>query len=509
MSNLLLEILSEEIPAKMLTKATAAFADTLKQELAEIAFAEVQHMQTYNSPRRITICCSLLEKSCEVQEVRGPKVSADTKAIGGFLKKHNLQNISQLEARGEFYFHKPVINSQDNKLTIAQSIKSALEKFTWKKSMRWGTETIRWVRPIRSILCILNGEALPVQFGSIKSGITTKGHRFMHNKVITITNIADYHAFLKDAYVEVNQETRRASILEQIENLIRDLGLKLRVDEALLEEVTNLVEWPVVMLSQIPEHLMSLPHEVLIITLRENQKYLLLEDASRKLAPYFIIVANVIAKDGGTKIIEGNQRVLQARLYDAVFFYKQDQETKLTSRLEQLKTVAYHAKIGSIYDRVQTTKQLCAQLAPLFGVANDLAMQVAELAKADLTTSMVKEFPELQGVMGYYYALNDGLPEQVARAIGDHYKPRGPSDSTPVSSLGRLIALADKLDIIKQLFAVDIKPTGSKDPFALRRCAIGAIRLIKDQGLVLEDVLIKLELKQDVTDFILERQKFM
>jgi glycyl-tRNA synthetase beta chain len=508
MSTLLLEVLSEEIPAKMLSKGTEALVQLVRHELQVVAGAAIGDITAYNSPRRIAVHCKDITISDRPVEVRGPKINATVQAIEGFAKKYNT-DITQLKIVNDTYFYSASLNAAEQGLKIAQALQSVLEKFTWPKSMRWGTEIIRWVRPIRSIICIMDGKVLPLQLGSIKAGNTTKGHMFMRNESFVVTDEAAYYALLKAAYVMADPLERRDAIIAQVNKLTAGLGLKLREDERLLEEVTNLVEWPIALLAPIPTHFMQLPPEILILTIREHQKYLLLETEDGSLAPYFIVVANVITQDGGRSILQGNLRVLQARLYDASFFYKQDQLIKLTDRLEQLKNIAYHAQIGSVFDKIVSTKRLCSELATWFGVSPEVATRVCFLAKADLTTNIVKEFPELQGVMGYYYALLEGEPLEVAKAIGEHYKPRGPSDSLPTSNLGRLISLADKLDTIEQLFSINIKPTGSKDPFALRRCAIGVIRIIEAQGLDLDKVLSKLDLRADVRDFILERMKFM
>lgn len=506
MSELLLEILSEEIPARMINDAAYKMAELMQSELNELACIRCK-TASYGSPRRIALVFSDIEIEVNNEVIRGPKTSAPAAAILGFLKKYNLSDTSQLQTQGEFYTYTKHREVDALPELIAKAVENALMKFVWPKSMRWGENEIRWVRPIHSILCILDGKVLPVAFGPIKASNTTRGHRYLNDHSIVIDSSVDYLQKLQAAYVQVDYAQRRRNIEMQIQNIL-PVGLSLRPDEELLKEVTNLVEWPVVMLGTIADNLMELPPEVLIITLRENQKYLLLNDRDGNLAPYFIIVSNIPGKQGGGQIIDGNQKVLQARLYDAIFFYRQDKKETLGSRVPFLNKLMYHADIGSVYDKVQTTAQMACKLALFFDVSTELTEQAVQLAKADLVTNMVKEFPELQGVMGYYYALNEGIDHQIAVAIKEHYKPRGPSDEVPGTSLGRLISLADKLDSIQQLFAVGIKPTSSKDPFALRRAAIGSIRILQEQGLDLE-VLQQLGLSEEVVGFVLERLKFM
>jgi len=507
MAELLLEILSEEMPARMVLDGVEKLDVLLQKELAEIASVSVGKVERYSSPRRIALLYSDVVENLSGEEVRGPKVDAPEAAISGFLRKYGLSGVDQLEVRSGMYIYHMLRKEGGLPDLASQAVQRALEKLVWPKSMRWGSYDIKWVRPIHSIICIFDGKVLPVKFGHITAGAVTKGHRYLADENVVINNVDAYASKLRKMHVEVDYDRRKQLILDQINGII-PTGLRLKWDEKLLEEVTNLVEFPFVMLGDISSNLMKLPPEVLIITLKENQKYLLLEDVNGDLAPYFIIVSNIPGKNKGEEIVAGNQRVLQARLYDAIFFYEQDKKETLASRVLQLKSLAYHAEIGSVYDKMQGVVDMACSLTPLFNIAPELATQAATLAKADLVTNMVKEFPELQGVMGYYYALNEGLGQELAMAIKEHYKPQGPSDAVPSTPLGRLIALADKLDSIKQLFAIGIKPTSSKDPFALRRAAIGSLRILQEQEVDAME-LHKLGLGSEVVEFVLERLKFM
>jgi glycyl-tRNA synthetase beta chain len=428
-------------------------------------------------------------------------------AIDGFLRKYKLDDATGLIQKDGTYFHQIDRSHIPMETLLSQALERCLLKITWPKSMRWGSHTTKWVRPIHSILCLLDNKILPIKFGHITASNTTCGHRFLGDGIITVTNIDQYPNQLVAAHVIPSFEDRIESIMSQIKQQM-PAGLKLKMDTKLLEEVANLVEKPFVIIGDIPDNLMKLPPEVLIITLKENQKYLLLETAEGKLAPYFIIVANIPSPEGNNEILIGNKRVLQARLYDAMFFYEQDQKLPLKSRITQLKELTYHADIGSVYNKVASAIEIANLLAPKFSLDQELVEETMWLAKTDLLTNMVREFPELQGIMGYYYSVAENLDSKIALAIKEQYKPQGPADEVPSTDLGRLIALADKLDILKQLFALGIRPTGSKDPFALRRAAIGSIRILQTQQIDLS-ILMDIGLNPEVIAFILERTKFM
>lgn len=506
MFKLLIEILSEEMPARMIIKGAEKLDKLLQTELMESASLETLKSNIYHTPRRICFAYQLQENQ-EDELIRGPRETAPQNAIDGFLKKYKLSNTDELKLVDGFYYHKIVKEKVNIKNATKKSVEIALHKMVWPKSMRWGNNEIKWIRPIHSMISILDGEVLPVEFGPVIASNKTYGHRFLAGKAININTEAEYVQLLQKAFVVVSYEQRKNSILSQINKIIPS-GIKLQQDEDLLSEVTNLVEWPVVMLGHIPPNLMKLPSEVLKISLREHQKYLLLEKENGELAPYFIIVSNVHGKNNGEKIIAGNQKVLQARLYDAEFFYEQDKKENYKIRIEKLKSLTYHDEIGSVYDKVKSMAALAEKLAPWFNIEGKEAKEISWLVKNDLVSLMVKEFPELQGVMGYYYALHNNMPISVALAIKDHYKPQGPSDSLPSTSLGKLIAMADKLDNLQQLFSIGIKPTSTKDPFALRRAAIGVIRILTDQKIPLGK-LEELNLSDELINFITERKKNM
>ncbi|MBC7136724.1 MAG: glycine--tRNA ligase subunit beta, partial [Oceanibaculum nanhaiense] len=382
----------------------------------------------------------------------------------------------------------------------------AIRKLPWPKSMIWGETDFRWVRPMHSILCLFNGQELPGRLDlgggrEILFGDRTHGHRFLAPAALAVDNVEDYKAKLLAAKVILDPAERRASILQQAEALAANAGLVLKQDDGLLDEVTGLVEWPVALMGRIDEAFMDVPPEVLTTSMRAHQKYFAVETKSGDLAPHFIVISNMQPSDGGAVIVGGNERVLRARLSDAKFFWDQDRKHTLASRLPALANITFHAKLGTLADKVGRVRKLASYLAALIpGADAKLADSAAELAKADLVTGMVGEFPELQGIMGRYYARHDGEDEAVAQAIADHYSPLGPSDRCPTAPNAVAVALADKLDTLVGFFAIDEKPTGSKDPYALRRAALGIIRLIVENGLrlSLEAVFAKAGAKSDV-----------
>lgn len=347
--------------------------------------------------------------------------------------------------------------------------------------MRWGSGDTVWVRPLHSILCIFDGKIVPVEFAGVKAGSVTYSHRFLSPKAITISKAGDYESALRSAKVIANRDERKAEIKKQMEKAAK--GFSVKDDEYLLEEVTGLVEWPVVLMGNIDKQFMDLPPEVLSTVMKKHQKYFSLADKSGKLAPHFLTVANMEAKDGGKAIVAGNERVLRARFSDARFFWDQDRKKKLDEWAAGLKDVTFHAKLGTVADKVARIEALALQLADYAKADKKLVQQAACLCKADLVTGMVGEFAELQGVMGRYYALAQGEKPEVADAVRDHYKPQGPTDSVPSSPVSICVALADKLDTLVSMFAIGEKPTGSKDPFALRRAALGIIRIILENNL--------------------------
>ena len=520
MSELLLELFSEEIPARMQKRASEDL-QRLVTDALKAAGVTGANARAFATPRRLALVIdSLPDKTPDVKEERkGPKVGAPQQAIDGFLRAAGLTSIDQAtvqeDKKGAFYLAVTEKPGRDMADLIAEIVPEVIRNFPWPKSMRWGTGTLRWVRPLHSILCILDGKVVPIEFEGISSDSMTYGHRFMSPDGFNVKSFAEYEEKLKEAKVILDPQKRIDEIREVALFLAQEAGLHLVEDEALLQEVAGLVEWPVPLMGRIDDEFMSVPQEVLTSTMRANQKYFALvtpfettaaqspqgEDKENKphpeeaqsavskdggvtggkLAPNFIVVANIAAHDGGEAIVNGNERVLRARFADARFLWDQDRKQTLTSRLPKLQEVVFHAKLGSVHDKAMRIGKLARELAAYVPGADAEKAQIAgELCKADLTTGMVGEFPELQGLMGAYYARNDGLDSDIAQAIAEHYSPLGPTDDVPASALGKVVALADKLDTLAGFWAIDEKPTGSKDPFALRRSSLGVIRIVLD-----------------------------
>lgn len=494
MSELLLELLSEEIPARMQARAAEDLKRLVTDRLAE-ARLSFRTAAAYVTPRRLALVVEGLpaQQPDLTDERKGPRVGAPEQAIQGFLKSAGLESLDQCEQRdtgkGMFWF--AVIRKQ-GRPTVAvlpSLVSEAVAALSWPKSMRWADHEFRWVRPLHRILAIFDGAVLDgaLSLGggaSIPFEGATRGHRFLGPGDIAVTRFADYKAKLYDAKVVLDPADRRAAIRAQADRLAAGEGLTVKADEALLEEVVGLVEWPVVLMGRIDESFMGLPPEVLTTAMRAHQKYFSLLDGEGRLAPCFLVVSNMETADGGRAIVAGNERVLKARLADAKFFWDQDRKTKLEERVPALQDIVFHAKLGTVRQKVDRIQTLAAQLAPLVpGADLDQVRRAALLAKADLTTGMVGEFPELQGIMGRYYALEEGERPAVAEAIAEHYAPLGPNDRCPVAPVSVAVALADKIDTLVGFFAIDEKPTGSKDPYALRRAALGVIRLIVENRL--------------------------
>lgn len=491
MAELLLELFSEEIPARMQAKA----ADDLKQLTAarlqelQVSFAEIH---AYVTPRRLAlqIVGLPLMQQDTVVEKKGPKVGAPEGAINGFLKSVSM-TLDQLEIRstdkGDFYFSQQEQKGVATALLLSRALEEVISSFSWPKSMKWGNSTIRWVRPLQNILCIFNNEILPVTFGLLVSNNISFGHRFLSDGSFTVSSFAEYQEKLRAAFVVLDREERKTIIQEGAAALAAAKGFTILQDQGLLEEVTGLVEWPVVLMGAIDAQFMHVPKEVLSVSMRSHQKYFSVENAEGQLAPHFITVANMASTDGGKKIIAGNERVLRARLSDARFFWEQDRKKTLEERIPLLEKVVFHTKLGTILDKAQRMEKLAAYIASYLVDSGmqpadpALAARAALLCKTDLVSEMVLEFPELQGVMGGYYAENDQEPRAVQHAIFHHYRPLGPNDTLPENNpIAMAVALADKIDTLVGLFAIGEKPTGSKDPFALRRAALGVIRILSE-----------------------------
>lgn len=493
MAELLLELLSEEIPARMQARAAEDLERLVTDGLTKVGL-DFSAAESFATPRRLALVVDgLPEQQPDVKEERkGPRVGSPDQAINGFLKSAGLKSLDQCEIRevkgNEFYFAVSEKKGGKTAEILPGVLLAAIGALAWPKSMRWGDGATRYVRPLHSILAVFNGKFLKGAFdlggAELAFGAVTHGHRFLAPKGFRVTDFADYHKKLRNAFVILDAVERREIIASDADKLAAKAGLRLRDDPGLLDEVAGLVEWPVVLLGGIDAEFMDVPPEILTTAMRSHQKYFALEDKSGNFAPNFIVVANMTAEDGGKAIVAGNERVLRARLSDARFFWDQDRKATLASRVPALNDVVFHAKLGSLGDKVDRVAALAVEIAGRIpGADTDRVRSAARLAKADLTTEMVGEFPELQGVMGRYYAAGDGENEDVATAIAEHYSPLGPTDVCPTAPVSVAVALADKIDTLVGFWAIDEKPTGSKDPYALRRAAQGVIRLILENGL--------------------------
>ena len=487
MAELLLELFSEEIPARMQTRAREDLARLLAKALGE-AGLEHKEIKTFATPRRLAaVVDGLPSRSPEVREERkGPRIDGPDAAIKGFLKSAGLTSVDQAEKRedkkGAFYVALLERPGRATEEVVAEIVPEIVKSFPWPKSMRWGNGRLRWVRPLHSILCLLDGKTVEFEIDGIESGKKTSGHRFMAPEPFNVKSFKDYVKKLREAKVILDGDERARLVLDGARALAKKEKLALVEDEALLAENAGLTEWPVVLMGSFDEAFLSVPPEVLATSMKANQKCFSLRKKGGALANRFILVANLKAKDGGKAIVAGSERVIAARLADAKFFFDQDRKVMLPDRVPKLKEITFHEKLGSQYDRIQRVRLLAREIAPLVGADPDLAERAAILSKADLVSLMVGEFPELQGVMGRYYALDQQENPSVADAIAAHYKPLGPSDEVPREKVAIALALADKLDMLVGFWAIDEKPTGSKDPYALRRAALGVIRIVVENG---------------------------
>ncbi len=530
MSELLLELFSEEIPAGMQARAgedlQRLVCDGLKA--AGIDFGEARN---FAGPRRLTLVVDgLPDKSPDVSDERkGPRVGAPDKAIEGFLRGAGLKSVDEAEVvtdekKGDFYVARIEKKGRATSDVIAELVPAAIRQFPWAKSQRWGAGRLRWVRPLHSILCVLGGRTVAFDVDGIASGNETRGHRFMAPGAFGVKDFADYEEKLRKAHVILDGRERQKIILKGARAAAKKASLELVEDDALLAEAAGLVERPVVLMGTFDEAFLDVPPEVIITAIRKHQKCFSLRQPSSPspltgegrgggdpvktrggesglsaklpptpdpsppggggaLANRFILVSNLIAQDGGKAITQGNERVVRARLSDAKFFWDQDRKVKLEDRLPELEGIIFHEKLGTQAERVERLKGLARELAPIVGADPDKAERAAQLCKADLVTDMVGEFPDLQGLMGKYYALDQGEDASVAAAIEEHYRPQGPNDAVPKDPVSIAVALADKLDILVGFWAIDEKPTGSKDPYALRRAALGVIRIVLENEL--------------------------
>jgi glycyl-tRNA synthetase beta chain len=488
MPELLLELLSEEIPARMQERAAADLAELVGRSLNEADLGH-ERIDAYATPRRLALRAQGLPamQADVTVEKRGPRVGAPQAALDGFIASLGVSDYTleeRKDRKGLVYLARYRRAGQPTSDVLAALLGAILHRFPWPKSMRWGSYGIRWVRPLRGILCLFDGEVVPLDFGPLRAGAATRGHRFLAPAPIEVRDFGDYRRKLAAAYVRLDGAERRRVIATEAARVVHEENLRLRDDPTLLTEVAGLVEWPVVLLGRIDRRFMELPEEILVTAMRQHQRYLAVEDRRGCLAPRFVAVANIPAADGGQVIVAGNERVLRARLWDAQFFWEQDRKRPLVSRVPNLDGVVFHARLGSLgakAARLESLARWVAQWVP--GAPTDLAARAGLLCKADLVTGMVGEFPELQGIMGRYYASHNGERPEVADSIGEHYAPQGPNDRCPSAPVSVAVALADKLDTLVGFFAIGEKPTGSRDPFALRRAALGAIRLILDNRL--------------------------
>ncbi len=489
MAEFLLEILSEEIPSSMQKHAAADLKRLIFSGLKD-AGLEFSNADSLTTPRRLVIVVNGLpvNQPDVYVEKKGPSVSAPEEALAGFLKGNGLKTIDDAEIRelpkGQFYFSVIKKNGQATIEILKIIVLNALRAITWPKSMRWGNEPQRWVRPIQSILCLFESTVVAFDFAGVESGNETYGHRFLSSGPLQIKEYADYREQLLTAKIMLDPVDRTKLIYDAAFKLAEAEGLVIKDDPGLLEEVTGLVEWPIVYMGSIDDAFMDVPPEALISSMRKHQKYFSCLDKVGNLSTRFVVVANTEASDGGKQIIAGNERVLRARLSDAKFFFDYDRKTSLVSKAPKLKDRIFHAKLGSLDEKMGRVKTLAVDIAShVPGADKDMVRAASNLAKADLATGMVSEFPDLQGIIGRYYALYDGESIEVADAIAEHYSPVGPNDKCPSKPVSVCIALADKLDTLVGFFAIDEKPTGSKDPYALRRAALGIIRLILENNL--------------------------
>jgi glycyl-tRNA synthetase beta chain len=484
MPQLLIELFSEEVPARMQAGA-ARDLERMAAERLKAAGLAYEALTTYAGPRRLTLVVEGLPSATpdRSEEVKGPRTSAPDQALDGFLRKTGLTK-DQLAERDGVWFGVLSSTGQATTAIIPDMVDQIVRGFPWPKSMSWGSGTLRWVRPLKRIVALFDGAVVPFEIDGIASGDTTEGHRFLGSgQPFTVKDFADYRAKLEREFVLLDVTDRKLRILDGAKAACAARGLALVDDDGLLDEVAGLAEWPTPILGDMDPQFLDLPPEVVRLSMKVHQKYFAVRDpATHKLAPNFLVVANVEASDGGQALAAGNSRVLSARLNDARFFWDEDLKVGFDAWNDKLKGVTFHAKLGTLHDRVERIAALAREIAPLVGADPGQAEAAARLAKADLASGMVGEFPELQGVMGGYYARAFGHPDAVADAIRDHYKPQGPADTVPTAPLTVAVSLADKLDTLVGFFAIDEKPTGSKDPFALRRAALGVIRLVLENN---------------------------
>jgi glycyl-tRNA synthetase beta chain len=485
MPELLLELFSEEIPARMQAKAAEDLKSLVTNALVEAGLV-YEGAQAHATPRRLVLSVEgLAARTKDVKEERkGPRIDAPDQAIQGFLKSTGLtldDLVVQDDKKGKFYIAVISKPGRATEAVIAGIVPDVIRKFPWPKSMRWGSGDLRWVRPLQSILCCFDGEVVDFAINGIKSANTTRGHRFLAPQEITARRFEDYAQKLYEAKVVVDAGRRAELIRTEAKNLSFAQSLDLIEDEALLKEIAGLVEWPVVLMGSFDESFLAVPPEVIVTSIKQHQKCFALKDGKTgKLANRYLLVSNMIARDGGQQIVQGNNKVIAARLSDAKFFWEQDKKTPLEKLLPKLDHITFHARLGTQGERVKRFEGWANDLAAHCKADKAAAQMAVHLSKSDLLTGVVGEFPELQGLMGRYYALNEGKSDEIASAIREHYRPQGPNDAVPCAPVSIVAALADKLDTLVGFWAINEKPTGSKDPYALRRAALGVIRIVQE-----------------------------
>jgi glycyl-tRNA synthetase beta chain len=484
MAEWLLELFSEEIPARMQAGA-ARDLERMVREALDKADLGAETVRTFAGPRRLTLVVDGLPsaQADSIEERKGPRVTAPEAALAGFLRSTGLSR-GQLVERDGAFVAQIARTGRPTTEVIAELVPDIVRRFPWPKSMTWGSGSLRWVRPLHRILCVFDGAVVAFEIDGIVSGDQSEGHRVMAaGRVFSARNFADYRQSLSETFVMLDAAERAKRIAADANALAEARGLCLVEDPGLLAEVAGMVEWPVVLLGEMDERFLQLPPEVIRTTMRTHQRYFAVRAPDGELAPHFIAVANLETPDGGALIAKGNGRVLAARLTDARFFWEEDRKIGLEVRLLPLEGVVFHAKLGTMRERAGRLERLAAAIAPLVGADVERARRAGRLAKSDLVSGMVSEFPELQGLMGGYYARAEGLGDDVADAIANHYRPQGPSDATPAKPVTIAVALADKLDTILGFFSIGEKPTGSRDPFALRRAALGVLRILDENAI--------------------------
>ena len=520
MSELLLELFSEEIPAMMQGRAASAYKEIFTKYFASLNIG-FKDIEIHVGPRRLCIYVNGLPSviPSSINEMKGPKTSAPEKAIEGFCRSNNISkdDLEIKEIKGaDFYFYTQKTEEQRTEDILLDTISNPISEYVWPKSMYWGDYQIKWVRPLQNILCIFDGKIIPFEYGHIKANNVSFGHRFMSPAAANIPSYDEYKKHLESNFVVLKAEDRVDIINTELEKIAKDKDLVIKDDPYLLEEVSGLVEYPRVLVGKIEEKFLSVPSEILVSAMRSHQKYFSVFDKKGNFAPYFIFVSNIKSEEESL-VISGNEKVLSARLADALYFYTQDLKTSLSDKSERLDKVIFHAKLGSLRDKTQRLARLCK----FIDSDNEFAAYAALICKSDIVSEVVDEFPTLQGVMGYYYAIAESQDKGVAEAIRDHYKPQGPNDECPKGA-GAVLALADKMDSLCGLMLAGEKPSGSKDPYALRRQALGIIRIILDNkfeidlnalvvyslGLYKDQIEVADDCKNQILQFLADRIKY-